>query len=68
MKLSGSSFYYYYFLGGGGAKEVETLGETPPPYDRLPRIIKSFFPTNDIHAVFLFRDPLPKFLDPPLAM
>ena len=46
------------FGGGEGVSEkVETLGEAPPPLnDRLPRRVKSFFPTNDTYSVFLFRD------------
>ena len=63
----------FFFGGGGGgggegvSEEVETLGEA------LPLIIdyQGQSKTNDICAVFLFRDlppPLPEFLDPPLNM
>ena len=40
MKLSGNSFFFCGVGGGWGGggrvtEEIETLGEAPPPYDRL---------------------------------
>ena len=50
-------FLLFFFGGGGGGGEGE--GGRGCHYQGQLK-------TNDIYAVFLFRDPLPEFLDPPL--